>query len=514
VYSLFVPFCNFVESKMRAFLLLALFVVLSVVYAAIEKDGSVLVLNDNNFAEALQAHNQILVEFYAPWCGHCKNLAPEWSKAATKLEGGNVPLAKVDATESEKLAKQYEIKGFPTIKYFKNGKPSDYNGGRTEAEIVSWVNKKSGAAAKTIATAGELEVLIEGNDASVLGVFSSADSANARAFMSWAGDTELAVPMAITTSDEVRTQLGITGDTIVVHRNFDEPKVTYNVEEGVKAASLNQFVVGATTPLISEFTQQSAKKIFGNPITKHALFFTNKAADHHASTYSTFSDVAKNFRGKALFVNVPNSEDNKRVMDFFDIKSEQLPVFVMLDMDPEGGNMKKYPYTGDMVASTISSHVDEVLAGKAVPFLKSEPVLPEDTAGDVAIVKGKSFQDLVIKSKKDVLLEFYAPWCGHCKKLAPTWDELGAKYKGSDKVLIAKMDATANEIDVPGIAAKGFPTIFFIPADRSKAPVKYEGGRELSDFVSYLDSHSSHHHQDIDHDHAAHDHAAHADGEL
>lgn len=52
---------------MRAFLLLALFVVLSVVYAAIEKDGSVLVLDDNNWAEAMQTHNQMLVEFYAPW---------------------------------------------------------------------------------------------------------------------------------------------------------------------------------------------------------------------------------------------------------------------------------------------------------------------------------------------------------------------------------------------------------------------------------------------------------------
>jgi len=260
------------------------------------------------------------------------------------------------------------------------------------------------------------------------------------------------------------------------------------------------FVVGETTPLIQEFTQQSAKKIFGSPITKHALFFTNKDADHHESSMTTFSDVAKNYRGRALFVNVPNTADNQRVIDFFDIKADQLPMFVMLDMDPEGGNMKKYPYTGDFVGSTITSHVDDVLAGKATPFLKSEAVLPEDTEGDVVVVKGKSFHDLVVNTKKDVLLEFYAPWCGHCKKLAPTWDDLGAKYKGSDKVLIAKMDATANEIDVPGIAAKGFPTIFFIPADKSRSPEKYEGARELDDFVQFLESHSSHHHQQhVDH---------------
>jgi len=111
-----------------------------------------------------------LVEFYAPWCGHCKSLAPEWSKAAVKLEGGNIPLAKVDATAATGLAKVNEIKGFPTIKYFARGKGSEYNGGRTQSEIVSWVNKKSGPAYKTVATEAHLEALKEQNDVTVVGL--------------------------------------------------------------------------------------------------------------------------------------------------------------------------------------------------------------------------------------------------------------------------------------------------------------------------------------------------------
>lgn len=88
----------------------------------------------------LESTDLWIVEFYAPWCGHCKNLAPEWEKAAKQLEGTNVHIAAVDADKYGDLGSRYAVRGFPTIKVFGDDKtkPSDYEGQRKANNIVDF----------------------------------------------------------------------------------------------------------------------------------------------------------------------------------------------------------------------------------------------------------------------------------------------------------------------------------------------------------------------------------------
>ena len=127
--------------------------------------------------------------------------------------------------------------------------------------------------------------------------------------------------------------------------------------------------------------------------------------------------------------------------------------------------------------------------GKIAPYIKSQPV-PKRKDGPVKTVVGKTFQDVVFDKSKDVFIEMYAPWCGHCKNLEPIYKTLAKDLKNEKNLVIAKLDATAN--DVPeNYGAQGFPTIYFAPANEKEEPLKYEGGRTLDEMKKYLEEHAT-----------------------
>ncbi|XP_078155646.1 UDP-N-acetylglucosamine transferase subunit alg14-like isoform X2 [Carex rostrata] len=157
-----------VPSYALLLLLLVFFATAEEATGDVAEESAVLTLDSSNFNEVISKHPFIVVEFYAPWCGHCQRLAPEYEKAASILASNNPPvvLAKVDANEekSRELASKYDVSGFPTLKIIKNQGASvqEYKGPREAEGIVKYLKKQVGPASVEIKTADEAAKLTEG----------------------------------------------------------------------------------------------------------------------------------------------------------------------------------------------------------------------------------------------------------------------------------------------------------------------------------------------------------------
>ncbi|ORE09204.1 disulfide isomerase [Rhizopus microsporus var. microsporus] len=240
--------------------------------AALTYDGNVLVLTDDNFKLAIDGSRPALVEFYAPWCGHCKNLAPVYAQLGDAFahQKDKVIIAKFDADQHRNTGALYEVKGFPTLKWFPQGVNSpegveDYRGGRDLNSLASFVREKSGI----------------------------------------------------------------------------------------------------------------------------------------------------------------------------------------------------------------------------IPRIKAKK-------SDVVELNSKNFHEVALNPKQNVLVEFYASWCGHCKNLAPIWEKIGTAYSNVENCVVAKIDADKERDIGTEFDISGFPTIKLFPAGESE-PIPYEGARTEAAFIEFLNKHCKAH---------------------
>ncbi|XP_059050936.1 protein disulfide-isomerase A3 [Achroia grisella] len=469
---------------------LKIILLLGIIYLCKAAEEDVLDLTDSDFSTVVGQHDTALVMFYAPWCGHCKRLKPEYAVAAGILKNDDTPvaLAKVDCTEGGKsTCEKFSVSGYPTLKIFRKGELSqEYNGPRESNGIVKYMRAQVGPSSRELQTVAEYEAFLGKEDIVVVGFFEKETDLKGE-FLKTADKMREEITFGHSTVKEVLAKAGYK-DNVVLFRpkrlqnKFEESFVVYSGEP--ETYSLKAFIKENYHGLVG-IRQKDNIPDFGNPLVV-AYYDVDYVKNPKGTNY---------WRNRVLKVAKELSEVNFAVSDKDDFTHElndygidfakgDKPVVAGRDAD---GN--KFVMTEEFSIENLLAFTKDLVDGKLEPFIKSEP-LPENNDGPVKVAVGKNFKELVTDSGRDALVEFYAPWCGHCQKLAPVWEELGTKLANED-VDIIKIDATANDWPKAQFDVSGFPTIFWKPKDKSQKPVRYNGGRALEDFLKYVSEQSS-----------------------
>nr|XP_033818475.1 protein disulfide-isomerase A2 [Geotrypetes seraphini] len=454
----------------------------------LEEEG-VLVLNQHNFARALREIKFLLVEFYTPWCNHCQALAPEYTKAAQILMevSTDLRLAKVDGQEERDLLEEFNINGYPALKFFRDGNrtnPIAYTGRSDSGGIVKWMQRQKGPSAILLEEEVRAEQLINSQELVAIGFFKDLTDLDVKIFYEIARNI-VDITFGITDQSELFQKYGITKDSVVLFKKFDEKHVDFPVDEdlGLDNMELSQFLLLNSLELVTEYNQQNGDRIFAVKVPNHILLFINKTMEAHLSLLQKFKGAAPSFKGKIIFVFIDINGESANVMDYFNLTSKDVPTICFINMETS----QRFLFSaGEITTETVTTFCNDVL-NKNIKHIMISEELPEDwNKHPVKILVGKNFEEVAYDETKNVFVEFYAPWSTHCKELEPIWEELGEKYKDHENIIIAKIDATANEID--GLRVRGFPNLKYFPAGPERKMIDYTRNRTLELFSKFLDS--------------------------
>ncbi|XP_078573399.1 protein disulfide-isomerase A4-like [Branchiostoma floridae x Branchiostoma japonicum] len=454
---------------------------------------AVVTLTEENFDEFVNENAITLVEFYAPWCGHCKKLAPEYEKAAQFLKDQDPPilLGKVDATQETDLGKRFDVSGYPTLKIFRKGQAYDYKGPREERGIISHMIDQSGPSSEEYKNLKALKNFVT-TDAVIVGFFENDQDPLFKTYLDSGNDLREAYEFGHTFDAETRAFYKVNPGSVAIiqpekFQSKYEPKIRIFDKADATVQDLQDWYKDNIRPLVGELTTLNENRRYGEARPLVVVFYDVDFSFEYKEATQIWRrkvlEVAKDHRDLTFAIAKEDHHQSKLKELELDDSGEEVNVGIydknkMYRMEPD-----------EFSEDVLREFVEAFKNGEVKPVIKSQPVPKKQ--GAVTTVVGKNFEKVVMDKSKDVLIEFYAPWCGHCKKLEPAYKELGKKYKNSKDLVIAKMDATANDVPVDAFEVQGFPTIYFAKKNDKKNPMKFDGNRDLDGFVKFLEEHAT-----------------------
>ena len=477
--------------------LLAFNALAAVQEATAPEDSDVVRLDEDTIVDFINDNDLVMVEFYAPWCGHCKRLAPEYIKAATMLkEKYDIPIGQINCEENKEFCASQGIRGYPTLKVFKNHEmPSniDYFGARTAEAIVNYMYRQSLPSVSLIKKQSDLESVLANSTVPVVVNYSDDEEFNSTfnkvADKHFDGFSFISFPSG---KKQSKSDLSI----YLVNETQPISYTAGDVSELAKDQQLlEQWLAVQKLPYFGEINGGNFDAYMASGLPLAYFFYSNEQELQEFAAF--FRELSIENRGLMNFVSL-DAEKFGRHAKNLNMK-EQFPLFVIHNItankkygvkqmsDEEFEEFTEAGKNITLSETEVSQLVKDFLSGEAEPIVKTEEI-PDHQDSNVTKIVGKNHDEVVYNPKVDVLVKYYAPWCGHCKRLAPIYEQvadiLQSDKKLKDKVILADLDHEANDVD--GVDIKGYPTIILYPAKKGAKPIQFEGMRSIEGFLSFL----------------------------
>ena len=443
------------------------------------KIDGIMYLTDKTIEEAISSNERLLLLVFAHWCPHCKRAYPNFSEAAKSEEAKkyNIAFANINGDYYRNVLSKYQVSGFPTIFYFSNyGKEKSYYNGNSKSknDFIEWMYRKVVNPLKVIKSVDEIKNNYE-NKNEISYIYFGNEPRELNIIKSKA-ENDFDHIYGHVKNEKVMEKYGVKPSTIVMFTSHDE-KIHFSegkIDEDTinKLNSLHEYPY-----LISAY---EGGRLF--QYDKKPVVFINLKDDDRKKYEKYFFDLAKKYRKNQLYFSLFDGEKFSAYENYIAHPEKSFPKVAIIDTQYD--EIQKWYLNGTFSENKMNEFIEDYLKGKFKASIKSEEIPKEQK--EVFKVVGNTFMKEVIENDKDVLVKFYSPYCGHCKKLEPTYIELGKRFENlKDYVRIAEFNMLENTLEYESV--NSYPTLLFYPkGKKNQKGIQYSGNRSLNDMTNFI----------------------------
>ncbi|PNP80407.1 hypothetical protein FNYG_06006 [Fusarium nygamai] len=422
-----------------------------------------------------------LILFTADGCKECDRIQAVLDRVSPVLT--KTAIASVNCNDEPTVCDDSQVFTVPTLKYTTgNNELVTYKEALDAPSVVKYIERQSGSPVADLSEENHLD-------------FARSFRVAVIAFLGSGNQHERKVFDAVAEKWRAHYSFGNVhglekdskGPSIAVYTQEEEDPVYYRGPFTV--SDVEAFLRDATQPLIREYDPIIHEEAMKDDKPLAQIFYNKR--DDRAELVKSLVPLAKKYKDQLTFMTVLAPDYPKRC------EQMHLSKDIKRGFAIASTQGRAYPMSEKVFnANRVAKHVAAYQAGSLTPSIKSEPV-PEVSTTQPFLTKlvGSNFDDLVFDKTKDVLVEYYVPWCQYCIDLHAVMNELGSKYAKlglSDKVALASINVDAN--DVP-IEIESYPSIRLYRAGTNEI-VSFTGNftemltaEKLDTFVSQSGSH-------------------------
>ncbi|XP_003261524.1 protein disulfide-isomerase-like protein of the testis [Nomascus leucogenys] len=452
------------------------------------EERNLLVLTPAGLTQMLNQTRFLMVLFHNPSSKQSRNLAEELGKAVEIMGKGKngIGFGKVDITIEKELQQEFGITKAPELKLFFEGnrsEPISCKGVVESTALVVWLRRQISQKAFLFNSSEQVAEFVISRPVVIVGFFQDLEEEVAELFYDVIKDYP-ELTFGVIMIGNVIGRFHVTLDSVLVFKKGKIVNRQKLINDSTNKQELNRVIKQHLTDFVIQYNTENKDLIYELHIMSHMLLFVSKSSESYGIIIQHYKLASKEFQNKILFILVDADEPrNGHVFEYFRVTEVDIPSVQILNLSSDA--RYKMP-SDDITYENLKKFGHSFLSKNAKKHQSSEEIPKYWDQGLVKQLVGKSFNIVVFDKEKDVFVMFYAPWSKKCKMLFPLLEELGRKYQNHSTIIIAKIDVTANDIQL--LYLDRYPFFRLFPSDSQQA-VLYKGEHTLKGFSDFLESH-------------------------